>query len=380
MLGDFLRKAHAAGRCVEVTGTEFSFKRRLGLKMKPADPKVNDVEVATNEVDSVIAPKLYEHRSAVDLLTKDSGKTVDHRRLLSSMSRVLEEFRPKDPYQTPDTFENLKIKLSTASDLKDVIAVLMESQEVTNSLTAMFSDMCLAEVSQVDGKNGPLVEFPSSINENVYCKIAEQGMQSCPHLMSLVINFVVRKGEPVLPSHVLKVATLFSSVCFLVNHDLDAMVKIRSLTLQMDGLSNLGLNLMSDCGLSQCARSLSNHRDLFADIGSAVMDNTATSFPYQSILDNCDFQNQHLTLEVIEKESIDTSHLSTLRKNKEEALDFFCKEQVLLSSAENKEELEHFVMLWPLQLERYWHRQDQMQRNWVNTFLVITITQMPGEN
>ena len=138
MLGDFLRKEHAAGRCVEVTGTEFSFKRRLGLKMKPADPKVNDLEVATNEVDSVIAPKLYEHRSAVDLLTKDSGKTVDHRRLLSSMSRVLEEFRPKDPYQTPDTFENLKIKLSTASDLKDIIAVLMESQEVTNSLTRDF--------------------------------------------------------------------------------------------------------------------------------------------------------------------------------------------------------------------------------------------------
>ena len=34
-------------------------------------------------------------------------------------------------------------------------------QKVSKSMTAMFSDMCFAEVSQVDVKKEPLVEFPS---------------------------------------------------------------------------------------------------------------------------------------------------------------------------------------------------------------------------
>ena len=127
---------------------------------------------------------------------------------------------------------------------------------------------------------------------------------------------VIKRGEPILPSHVFKVSTLFSTICYVANRDLDAMVKLRSLVLQLDGLSNIGLDSMSDIGLAQCARSLSNHRDLLADIGTAVLDNTAWSFPYQSTLDNCDIQSEHLTIEVIEKETIDTSHLSTDKMSK----------------------------------------------------------------
>ena len=348
MLKDFLEKEHASGRFEEISGAEFTFKRRLGLKVNVPPPTLTTSPVnlspqPIHEAANILEPEpVYEHRTVVDLLTRDAGKPVNHRRLLSNMSRVLEEFRPKDPYQSLQNFEQFKLKLSTASDLREVIAILSEDQKVSESMSAMFSDMCLAEVSQVDVNNGPLVEFPSSINENVYCKIAEQGIQSCPHLMSLIINLVIRKGEPVLPSHVMKVATLFSSMCHLVNHDLDALIKIRSIAMQMDGLTNQGLNLLSDCGLSHCARSLSNHRDLLADVGVAVMENTAASFPYQSLLDNCDFQSQHLTLEVIEKETVDTSHLSTVAKSKEEALALFSKEQVLLSSEQNKEELDHF--------------------------------------
>ena len=104
-----------------------------------------------------------------------------------------------------------------------------------------------------------------------------------------------------LSSHVLKIATLFSTICYAGNQDLDALVKLRGLSLQSDGLSNLGLDMLSDVGITQCARSLSNHRDQFADIGPAVMESTLSSFPYQSTLDNCDFLSEHLTVETIEK-------------------------------------------------------------------------------
>ena len=103
-----------------------------------------------------------------------------------------------------------------------------------------------------------------------------------------------------MPSHVLKIATLFSNICYAGNQELDAVIKLRGLTLQVDGLSNLGLDILSDVGLTQCARSLSNHRDQFADVGPAVMESTLSSFPYQSTLDNCDFSSEHLTVESIE--------------------------------------------------------------------------------
>ena len=54
-------------------------------------------------------------------------------------------------------------------------------------------------------------------------------------------------------------------------------------------------------------------------------------------------QSEHLTVEVVEKETIDTSNLSTVRKTKEEALNFFSKEQVLLGAEHNKEEREHLL-------------------------------------
>ena len=347
MLKEFLRKEHLAGRMKGVDGSEFSFKRRLGLKVKavPSTITSNQYEVGVpgaEALETVGSGSKYKHRTVVELLTRDVEKEVDHRKLLSNMSKHLDEFRPKNPYQTDGSFDELRKRLSTAADLRDIVSILSEDSKITESLTAMFSDMYLGEISQIDVQKGPMVEFPSSVNENVFCQLAEQGMRNCPHLMSMVISFVVRKGSPVLPSHVLKIATLFSSMCYLVNQNLDALIKIRSLAMQMDGLSNLGINLMSDFGLSQCARSLSNHRDLFADVGCAVMDNTASKFPFQSILDNCDLASEHLTVEVIEKETLDTSDLSTERKSKEEAMAMFNMTELLLSAEQNESEKEHF--------------------------------------
>ena len=62
-----------------------------------------------------------------------------------------------------------------------------------------------------------------------------------------------------------------------------------------------------------------------------------------TLLDNCDFLQEHLTVEVVEKETIDTSNLSTVKMSKEEALKLFSVEQVLLGCEENKEEREHLL-------------------------------------
>ena len=345
MLKGFLAKEQAAGRMIGIDDSQFTFKRKYGVKAKVVEipPGPNEDDIAGPAMEGLDNHGPRRNRSVVDLLTRDPDKFTDHKKLLSCMSKQIDGFQPKDAYQKPRNFDDLKKKLSAAVDMKDIFACILEDNETIETHTAAFSDMCLAEISQINIKNSPLVEFPSSINENIYCKIAEYGMTTCPQLISFVINMVVRKEDPVLPSDVMKITTLFSQICHSANHSLDALVKIRSLTMQLDGLSNLGLDVLSDCGLTQCSRSLSNHRDLFAEVGRDVMENTAASFPYQSILDNCDMQSEHLTVEVVEKETIDTSDLSTERMSKEEALKLFKKEQVLLGSDQNKEELKHFL-------------------------------------
>ena len=323
-LRDFLDKEHGHGRMMDVDGTKFSFKRRLGLRKKNATSDsylpeiVNDIEEETvSEIETGV-----QSLSVVERLTRNN-EVIDHKKVLSKSSKELDAFRLRDGYQTPASFDELKKKVSSSSDLREMLKVLNTETTVVDALNLMFSDTCLAEISHIDTMKGPLIDFPSSINHNLYCKIVEFGMKMCPRLVHFVTNMVIRRGEPILPSDVLKVATLFSTICYVANQDLDALVKLRSLTLQVDGLTNVGLDILSDLGLAQCARSLSNHRDMFADIGPAVMNNTACSYPYQSILDNCDLQSEHLTVEVVEKETVDTSELSNVKMTKEEALSLF---------------------------------------------------------
>ena len=356
-LRDFLEKEHGHGRMLDVDGTEFSFKRRLGLRKKKPTldsnlPEiVNSVEsTIVNGVESTIDEEAtvgeietgIHELSVVERLTRNT-EVLDHKKVLSKSSKELDAFRLKDGYQTPASFDDLKKQVSSSSDLREMLKVLNSETTVVDALNLMFSDTCLAEISHVDTMKGPLVDFPSSINQNIYCKIVEFGMKMCPSLVHFITNMVIRRGEPILPSDVLKVATLFSTICYVANQDLDALVKLRSLTLQVDGLTNVGLDILSDLGLAQCARSLSNHRDMFADIGPAVMNNTACIFPYQSTLDNCDLQSEHLTVEVVEKETVDTSELSNVKMTKEEALTLFSKDQVLMSLDQNKEERDHLM-------------------------------------
>ena len=351
MLRQFLTKEKAAGRMLDVEVDKFSFKRRHGLKKKAGDVHAQvtaslaaeNGDSSSQDKDNDVTDESCEDKTVVDLLTRDPSKILDHKKLLSHTAKQVDKSRPIILNHDQNSFNQLKERLAEASDMKDIVNVLTNDEQGIEALRASFSDICLAEICQMDIQRGPLVDFPPSVNENVYSKIVEYGLKSCPHLVSLAINLVVKKEDPVLPSHVLKIATLFSNMCYSTNNNMDALVKLRSLTQQMDGLTNKGLDVLSDCGLAHCARSLSNHRDLFAEIGRSVIDNTAKNFPYQSILDNCDLMQEHLTVEVVEKETVDTSHLSSIRKSKEEALALFRKEEVLLGAEENNVEREHFL-------------------------------------
>ena len=326
-LKEYLEKEHDQGRKRDINGSEFSFKRRLGLKKRSSNNRLNSSESEMSnhvvELNSESSSNLAESEDTVmnpALRLVRNKEVLDHRKLLTNSSKSIDSFRINDGYQTPQTFPLLKERIASSSDLRAFLVKLHNDENIVEALDLMFSDSCLTEISKISTSEGPLVDFPVSINHNIYCEMCDYGMSQCPRLMLFVVNLVTRRGETILPSQVIKCATLFSTICFAANHNLNALVKLRSLSLQVDGLNNIGLNMLSDMGLTQCARSLSNHRDMLAQIGQNVMKLTAGKCPYQSTIDNCDFQQEHLTVENIEKETMDTSHLSTKSSPKKRSL------------------------------------------------------------
>ena len=367
-LAQYLDIEHKKGNLLNVAVSDFSFKRRLGLKSSKRgltsyvasnkdvvscvkssyELSVTDSRVSEGDDGKRNQLIVCKSTSIVHRLSR-STEIVDHRKVLSAAAKNLDCSRVNDGYLTPDNFEEIKSFISSSEDLREMLSRMSSEEKVSNALDLMMVDACLSEISCIDMTVGPLVEFPNNINENIYANIANYGIERCPRLMHFIIDIVVRRGEPVLPSHVLKISNLFSTLCYAANRELDALIKLRSLTLQVDGLSNIGLDILSDAGLTQCARSLSNHRDMFAEVGPQVVDATACLLPYQSTIDNCDFQQEHLTIEIVEKETISTSELCTIKKSKDAALAMFDKKLVLLSSEENLEEREHLLKVIALE-------------------------------
>ena len=124
-LQDYLEKEHAKGRMCGVNGEEFSFKRRFLKKSRQvssdsAVPEIVDAgSMATNECNEG-AKRDDEATTVVQRLTRDT-EVVDHRKLLSRSSKVMDDFRMNDGYQTPTNFEQIKDKISSSPDLQDYL-------------------------------------------------------------------------------------------------------------------------------------------------------------------------------------------------------------------------------------------------------------------
>ena len=207
-LKEFLEKEHKQNRKLDIDGSEFSFKRRLGLKSKintPPDSAGISTPDVLSEALSVTSLTAMNDKSpssesrelqetAVDRLVR--GKDViNHRKLLSACSKTMDSFRLTDGYHSSDGFENLKSNIASSCDLRGMLIELNSNIDVVDALDLMFSDCCLMEISRIPSNRGPLVDFPVSLNTNVYCEIVEFGMKNCPRLIHFVMDMVVRRGR-----------------------------------------------------------------------------------------------------------------------------------------------------------------------------------------
>ena len=255
----------------------FTFKRPRNLKESLDEQKVDeenqyllteeDKTETENQVKKKDDPQTETDVKSlnfwVEQMTLNPEVRLNHRVELSRVASLLdvklvgndinEETVQLDD-EKKQKFEALKEKLLESRDVGEMMDILYGNPEMNMMMNKMTHDVCLGEISRIDTKKGPLTEFPPSVNTNIYCKIVEFGLQEAPITMEFYFGFVVKQGHTVRPSHVVKLATLFANLCYLTNRDLDALTTLRSLTLQLDRLTNQGLDLLSCQELAKTSR------------------------------------------------------------------------------------------------------------------------------
>ena len=344
----YLDQEHKLGKLLEVDESMFNFKRKAKA--------VVEVECDTNNylTKGVPKEKVSTQVGKLDFMVKqmiiDPDNKVDHRSMLSNTASLLDREMRSDGPEEPvseklERFRMLQEKLAESSSVEEMMEVIFRDKQTKLLMCHLSHDICFEEVAKINTKSGPLVDFPPSVNSNVFCDVVKFGLEKAPQTIAFMFNFVVKRGQSVRPSHVIKIASLFANICFSTNHNLDAVSKLRSLTLQMDRLTDQGLSSLAVQELTTTARNLDDIRDTFSAVGPRIAKALAATMTTQSGVDNCDIESEHLTVEYVMYESRSTSHLDSEAMTKSEAKDLFRLDTVLLSHPLNREEREHLVEL-----------------------------------
>ena len=219
------------------------------------------------------------------------------------------------------------------------------NDEAMRVMSRMVEERVLEELLTLGTDEGviTLAEWPNSQKSNFFVDVVNLAARKSPTTLSFLLRLILKNDESnVEPSHVISVATVFSHLAHLTDKSNNALQKINALQLKMDGLTDEGLDAQAKlAGWSVTARALRYARDDFAEVAETCLVEETRNRPDQSTLDNCDQKGSHTTVEYLEIEHEDTSHLSIDAMSPEDILQLFNVELLLLSGEGLKAEREH---------------------------------------
>ena len=375
----FLAKEHSMGRLLDVTQEMFIFTRR---KRKLPDcsgdtsrkRQASGCEAVTNMVQVVTeeearndtkgtVPKKSHVDKVVDLLTK-KDLPVNHSKELEKCTKSLDTWLKKEPKQmTEAELNEMKTNLSKAESVDEVVAVLVREDSVIDRLARDMEEIQLGEVANIDSKLSPFAEYPPECNSNIYKRILDYSMDVCPRLTASIARLVIKDGGAVTEVDVLRITNTLAHLAHLTNTRLNSLAKLRSLTLKTGGLTDQGIGLLALLGVTVTPKTAFSSKDMMAEVGPLIMRRAAGKAPVEFVMDNVDFLSaghlEHLMLLCTVQEDVDTSGHSTLPMAKEDALNLFDTEKLLMLTDEhNKEEKDNMIAL----LARRWGRVLSEQR------------------
>ena len=252
-----------------------------------SDPQTNSL----NDASSRKRMKTVEHdlekiNSAVKLLTIDDTENLDHKKELKAAAKLLNDARIPVHHET--NLEELKSVLMDSADLESLVHQVWSHPEARNMFQQMETSSSLEDFLQIGRTetNGPLKTFPPNVNENIYHEIVKFSLEKSKSTVIFLINLLVEKNKPITAHDVIHIAYIFSYVAHKVNRDNSALVKLKTLLVQKEGITSEGVDALATLGVTESSRSLRNQKDFLAGISTELVKSSATSFPHQSTVDN----------------------------------------------------------------------------------------------
>ena len=274
------------------------------------------------------------------------GIKVNHLKELQEAAKFLDQLRRNnDPIQTEElTLAELKLNLSLAESIDEMVLKLGSNEEAMSSMARLVEERVLEELLTLGaGEKGiKLSEWPNSQKENFFVEVVKLAHQRSPITLAFLLKLILKDNSSnVQPSHVVSVATVFSTLAHLVDKSNNVLQKINSMQLKLDGLSDEGLDAQACLGLTVTARTMRHARDEFAEVSEECLIEQTKTRPDQSTMDNCDQKGSHTTVEYREIEFEDTSHLDVDAMAPEDVQQLFNVDLLLLGSESLKDEREH---------------------------------------
>ena len=172
------------------------------------------------------------------------GVKVHHERDLREAARSLDALRRgEDQAEITEKVDlmGLKFQMSNARTIEEMVQELGTSPEALRVMARVIEDRVLEELLLLNSTEDRILlsEFPNSLSENFVAEVIKLASRKSPVTLSFLLKLITKDtSSNVEPCHVISVATIFSHLCSCVDKSNNALLKINSLQLKMDGLTD----------------------------------------------------------------------------------------------------------------------------------------------
>ena len=272
-----------------------------------------------------------------------AGSKLNHEKILKDAAIMLDMLYLSGGQSNNDdgNLGDIKSQLQQADSLGEMVQVLATNDAALKEMAALVHEHCLEELLALGSVPGPLplADWPNNCSSNWFSDVVHFAAKHSPLTMSFLLRLIVKEMDNnVQPSHVVTISTIYAQLAQQVDKANNVLTKIQSLSLKMSGTTDEGLDGQAKMGLAQTARNLRNKRDEFAEIQRNILLEGTRKMPSQYTLDNCDMKGHSCTVEYLQVETISTAHLSTEGMSKEDTLQLFTPDTLLLNRPELKGE------------------------------------------
>ena len=205
---------------------------------------------------------------------KDVCKVLDQCRSQPEINAIDEEWK-----------RNMVEVLTNDQSSNDEIYQLLST---SNPIRNFFFEEIIQEALMCGMRQTILKEFPPVLKENICLGLIEELKVFAPNLLSLVLKFCTKPNEPVTEKQGRKVVNVISQLMSCLNQKDSALQKLVALKLKLSGITNSGLDFLSDLGITQSSRSWQKDCDFLASISRDYLIEELKKCSFSFLVDNLD--------------------------------------------------------------------------------------------